>query len=167
MRLKGFDYNNQGAYFLTICTHNRKQILSRIVGGVVPDAPCVTELLFCGRIADKYIKQLNSFYDDIEVISYVIMPNHIHLLLFIKNPESSELLPNGASRTPPPTAQHSKVSRFVSTFKRYCNKEYGSNIWQRYYYDHIIRSVDDYGEHLQYIYENPIRWKFDKLYSKE
>lgn len=61
--------------------------------------------------------------------------------------------------------QNSIVSRFVSTFKRFCNKEYGKNIWQNRSYDHVIRNQEDYDEHLKYIFENPARWELDKLYS--
>ena len=156
IRLQGFDYNSAGAYFITICTENRQQTLSRIVGGDVLDAPKV-QLLPYGKIADKDICQLNDFYDTIRVDGYVIMPNHIHILLMV--------FKDGASRTSPPTKQHSAVSQFVSTFKRFCNKEYGINIWQRYYNDHVIRNQDDYDEHLRYIQENPIRWQEDELYT--
>ena len=158
-RLKNFDYSFSGAYFITICTENRQQILSSIVGGDVPDAPKNVELSTYGKIAEKYIKQLNDFYDDVKVDRYVIMPNHIHIMLFV--------LQNGASRTSPPTKQHATVSQFVSTFKRFCNKEYGGNIWQRYFYDHVIRNREDYEEHIKYIYENPIRWYYDKLFPNE
>ncbi len=158
-RLQNFDYDSEGAYFITLCTENRRQILSRVVGGDVLDAPKNVELLPYGRIADKYINQLNHFYDNIKIDQYVIMPNHIHIMMFVMG--------NGASRTSPPTRQHSAVSQFVSTFKRFCNKEYGGNIWQRHFNDHIIRNREDYEEHLRYIYENPIRWQFDKLYAEE
>jgi REP element-mobilizing transposase RayT len=114
-----------------------------------------------GKIADKYINQLNDFYKDISVESYVIMPNHIHIMLFIKGME------NGPSRTPVPTSQNTIVARFLSTFKRFCNKEIGINIWQYRSNDHIIRDRQDHEEHLRYISENPMRWQFDKLYSKE
>ena len=63
--------------------------------------------------------------------------------------------------------QNSVVSRFVSTFKRYCNKEYGRNIWQYRSYDHIIRDQADFDKHLQYIYENPFGWTKDDLYVDE
>lgn len=158
-RLQGFDYNSSGAYFITICTDKRRQILSRIVGVDVPDDPKRIELFPYGNIADKYINQLNDFYADIKIDSYVIMPNHIHILLFV--------LENGSSRTSTPTKQHSRVSQFVSTLKRFCNKEYGENIWQRHFNDHIIRNREDYEEHLRYIYENPIRWCYDELYAEE
>ena len=114
IRLRDFDYNSCGAYFITICTNQRRKILSRIVvGGDVLDAPSVKgdvldapsvkgdvldapsvkgdvldalphiELLPHGKIADKYINQLNDFYNDIKIDKYVIMPNHIHLIIFV------------------------------------------------------------------------------------
>ena len=95
IRLKDYDYSDTGLYFLTICTNKRKKILSNIVGGDVPDAPNV-ELTVYGKIADKYINQLNNHYETISVEQYVIMPNHIHLILFVNK--------DGASRTSPPTA---------------------------------------------------------------
>ena len=135
-RLQGYDYNTPGAYFLTICVENRKCILSRIAGTGVLDGPKI-ELLPYGKVAEKYINQLNDFYDDLAIESYVIMPNHIHILLQILEGPSRTPVPtgvpennNGPSGRPVPTMQNSVVSRFVSTFKRYCNKEYGRNIFE-------------------------------------
>ena len=156
-RLKAFDYNKSGAYFITICTEERRQILSRIVGVDVLGDPKNVELLPYGMVADKYIKQTNEFYENLTVDQYVIMPNHIHLILFVCE--------DGSPRTSTPTKQTSSVSHFISTFKRFCNKEYGGNIWQRGFYDHIIRGQEDYDEIVKYIYENPIRWHYDELYS--
>ena len=158
VRLKNFDYSSSGAYFVTICTKNRRKILSRVVGGDVLDAPKNIELLPYGKIADKHMKQLNNFYADIRAEQYVIMPNHIHIMLFVSG--------GGASRTSPPTKQHSSVAQYVSTFKRFCNKEYGENIWQKYYNDHIIRDREDYEAHLKYICENPLNWYYDEMYSE-
>ncbi len=159
-RLKGFDYNSVGAYFITICTQNRRCILSRVVGTGVLDGPQI-ELTKYGKIADKYINQLNEFYNNLSVESYVIMPNHIHILLWVKGNE------NGPSRMPVPTLQNSIPARFLSTFKRFSNKEYGENIWQYRSNDHIIRNREDYEEHFRYIYEKPMRWYYDELYSEE
>ena len=128
------------------------------VGGDVLDAPLL-ELLPYGEIANKHINQINDFYKDMEIEHFVIMPNHIHFML--------RVFDYGAPRTSPPTNHHSKVSRFVSNFKRFCNKEIGSNIWQRGYYDHIIRNINDYERSVKYIYENPMRWQYDKLHSDE
>ncbi len=157
-RLQGFDYNRAGVYFITICTQNRRCILSHIVGTGVLDCPQI-ELTKYGEIAKKYITQLDEFYDHISVKSYVIMPNHIHILLFVKG--------NGQSGTPVPTRANSTFSQFISTFKRFCNKEYGENIWQARSNDHIIRNREDYEKHLHYICENPTRWYYDELYLAE
>jgi len=168
-RLKSADYNRNQAVFLTICTKERRCVLSRVVGIGVLDGPQI-ELTKYGQIADKYINQLNDFYDDLSVESYVIMPNHIHIMLWVKGIENGPArtpVTDGPSRTPVPTVQNSIPSRFVSTFKRFCNKEYGTNIWQYRSNDHIIRNRQDYEEHMQYIYENPVRWLYDKLYTEE
>ncbi len=166
-RYQGFDYNSVGVYFITICTQNRRCLLSRIVGTGVPDCPR-PQLTTYGEIADKYIKQLNDFYTHLSVEEYVIMPNHIHLLLWVKGNNGGSV--NGQSRTPVPTnveRANNSCSQFVSTFKRFCNKEYGENICQSRFNDHIIRNREDYEEHVKYIYENPIRWHYDKLYTEE
>jgi len=166
-RLQGFDYGSAGVYFLTICTQNRRCILSHVVGTGVPDCPRV-ELTKQGEIADRYIKQLNAFYDHLSVESYVIMPNHIHLLLFVA--ENKTTPADGQSRTPVPTnivRSNSTVSQFISTFKRFFNKEYGENIWQDRFYDHIIRNREDHEDHLRYIYNNPLHWHLDELYTAE
>ena len=164
-RYQSFDYNSVGVYFITICTQNRRSILSLVVGTGVLDCPQI-ELTQYGEIADKYIKQLNDFYEHLSVEKYVIMPNHIHFLLWVKENKTD----NGQSRTPVPTnieRANSVCSQFVSTFKRFCNKEYGENIWQARFNDHIIRNRDDYEEHVKYICENPIRWYYDELYTEE
>ena len=160
-RLKNFDYNTIGAYFITICTQDRRQILSRIPVGVdVLGDPYDVELLPCGIIADKCIKQIDEFYDHISVERYVIMPNHIHILLFVRecrSPKSSI----------PTSKQTSTVSHFVSTFKRLCNKEFGRNVWQRGFHDHIVRGGEDCDNIVRYICENPMRWFYDELYSED
>ena len=168
-RLRGADYNCSGAVFLTLCTKDRQCTLSRVVGTGVPDGPQI-ELTRLGEIADKYIRQLNDFYEEILVENYVIMPNHIHILLWVKNDKGSQAqvtAQNGPSGTPVPTVQNSIPSRFVSTFKRFCNKECGRNMWQHRSYDHIIRNRQDLEEHLRYIYENPMRWYYDELYAEQ
>ena len=88
------------------------------------------------------------------------MPNHIHLVIYIQK--------NGQSRTPVPTTKaNSEYSRFISTFKRFCNKEYGYNIWQARSHEHIIRDYRDYEKIKKYIHENPLKWQFDEFYCEE
>lgn len=158
-RLKNVDYSSNCLVFLTICTKDRRCILSNVVGTGILDGPQI-ELTHYGKIADKYINQLNEFYDNLSVESYVVMPNHIHMILWVKQKD-------GPSGTPVPTLQNSAVSKFVGTYKRLCNKQAGFNLWQYRSFDHVIRNEDDYQKHLNYIYENPIRWKFDELYVED
>ena len=141
---------------------NRSKFVSsmayHVVGTGVLDCPSIM-LTPYGKTADKYINQLSDFYENISVEKYVIMPNYIHILLFVHE--------NGQSGTPVPTKGNSVVSKFVSTFKRFCNKEYGENIWQDRFYDHIIRDREDFEKHIKYICENPMHWYYDELYSNE
>ncbi len=157
-RMQGFDYNQTGMFFVTICTKDRRCLLSEIVGTEVPDRPSI-KLTEYGQIAEKYIRQLDEFYEHISVHSHVIMPNHIHIMFSIEK--------SGQSGIHASTRANSDFSQFVSTFKRFCNKEYGENIWQARSHDRIIRNRLDYEEHMRYIQENPICWYYDELYPEE
>lgn len=156
-RIESYDYSQIGAYFVTICTQNRMKILSKLsVGTPLPGCPQepVAELLWHGKIADQFIRQLNAFYLNLSVDKYVIMPDHIHFLISIHDVD-------GHPGTGVPT-RTSVIARFVGTFKRFCNKEYGKNIWQSRYYDHVIRNQRDYNEIWEYIENNPRKWVLSK-----
>ena len=154
-RLQDYDYNQNGAYFVTICTQDRKPILSHIVGGGALDAPRVI-LTSIGEIARKYIESGNRI-PGVTVDQYVIMPNHIHLILLV-----DETAANGTSRAPSPT--NMVVPHFVSTFKRFCHRDIGEPIFQRSFYDHVIRGQADYDQIAEYIINNPKQWELDRLY---
>ncbi len=156
IRLKNFNYSEQGVYFITICVKDKKCILSQIVGDGVIDVPEI-KLLDYGKIAEKQILSINEAYDFLNIESYVIMPNHIHLLVKVLKRNSE-----GMSGTPSPT--NMEIPKLVSTFKRFCNKTYGENIWQRGYNDRIIRDEADYIKHLEYIKNNTLKWNKDKYY---
>lgn len=152
-RLKNYDYSSQGAYFITICTKDRRCILSTIVGDdayIVPlcDAHIVPEikLTHYGEIVKKYIDSIPG------IDKYVIMPNHIHLLIVI----------DGPMRASAPTIS---VPSLIRSFKILVSKEIGCGIWQRSYYDDIIRDEEDYLNHWQYIENNPAKWSEDKYYT--
>ena len=93
-RLKDYDYDSAGAYFITVCTQDRKCLLSYIVGGGAFDAP-ENQLTSMGKIVEKYIQSGNHI-DRVTVEKYVIMPNHVHLLLIVD-------MVDGTSRAPSPT----------------------------------------------------------------
>ena len=88
------------------------------------------------------------------------MPNHIHIIIFLR----SGSYDNGSSKAPTPTNE--MLPHVISTFKRFCNKELGNNIFQRGYYEHIIRDREDHENRVKYIHENPLRWYYDELYSE-
>ena len=155
-RLKGYDYSVPGMYFLTVCTKNRKQILGQIVGGGDFDAPQMI-LSEYGNILEKHLILMNKKHTHINIDKYVIMPNHFHLIINI-----TENM-NGASETAAP--YNSEISKFVSLLKRYCNREYGKNIWQSSCNDHIIRGEKDYQKIWEYIDTNVIRWEKDCFYN--
>ena len=159
-RLKTYDYSQNGAYFITICTRDRRKILSSIVGPPLPGWPLPqtsrdihsgVSLLPYGVIAEKYICQLDAFYPHLSVDRYVIMPDHIHFLISVQHPD-------GHPGRGVPTERNSLIAQFVGTFKRFCNREYGENIWQARYYDHIIRNQQDYNAVWEYIENNPAKW---------
>lgn len=153
-RLREYDYSSNGRYFVTICVQDKKLLLgSVVVGDGVLDVPKM-QLSRFGLIAEKYIQNMSHKYDGISVEDYVIMPNHIHLVIGI--------LKQGTSRTPSPTNQI--IPKFVSSFKRFCNREYGYNIWQRSYHDRIIRNDEEYRKIHDYIEGNPIAWQNDKFF---
>jgi len=152
-RLSDYDYSENGAYFITICTQDRKPILGHIVGGGALDAPIVA-LTKTGEITRKYILSSNRI-PGILVDKFVIMPDHIHLILLV-----DETAAKGTSRAPSPT--NAVIPHFVSTFKRFCHREIGENIFQRSYYDHVIRNQQDYDEIWQYIENNPRKWFLQK-----
>ena len=156
-RLKSFDYSTTGAYFITICTQNRKNILSTIVGEGSP----LPKLSHYGEIVDLWIQKLPEKYHEISVDCYVIMPNHIHLLLSV--------MKDDGRGNPSPT-----VDTAMGWLKYQITKEInklrgtpGEKLLQRSFFDHIIRNQDDYYEIYKYIYENPMRWKLDRFYAEE
>ena len=192
-RLGCFDYSESGSYFITICTEGRRNILSEISAGAgFPDSPEVTCILLdSGKTVEKWIQKMNCYYDDISVDCYVIMPDHVHLLLSltedsglsgrpvvgglpdapIQGPLIFEPSPGircGLSRRPAPTGSrrpaptgsrcNAAISRFVGTLKRFTNREIGEKIWQRSFYDHVIRNQQDYEEAWNYIEDNPRKW---------
>ncbi len=151
-RLANYDYDTNGMYFITVCTKNKQRILSEIaVGGDDPGAPQVL-LSEYGAVVERNLLKMDKIYSAVSVERYVIMPNHIHLLLRI----GSDLdCTNGAPRSSPPT---NTVSRFVTALKKFTNKESGSDLWQRGFYDHIIRDDEDYLIKSEYIDKNPMNW---------
>ena len=155
-RLKNFDYSSCGTYFLTICAKNKECIFSRIiVGRDDPGAP-ETSLTGIGRTIEKYILKIPEVYKGTTIENYVIMPNHVHILLTMSDILSTNLADCGAPRLSRPT-----VSTIVGALKCFTNRETGKKLWQTGFYDHIVRDEEDFLIRWQYISRNPAKWYFN------
>ena len=152
MRLAGYDYSQPGAYFITVCTKDRKCLLSTIVGADDHIGPH-TNLTYTGKIVEKYTKTIPG------IGLYVIMPNHVHMILHV----SSKVAGDGPMWSSAPT--DTKVQNLVRSWKTLITKELGVSIWQRSYYDHVIRDEQDYRMIGEYIIGNPGKWAEDKYYT--
>ncbi len=152
LRLKDYDYSQSGAYFVTICTQNQLQILSEICrGGAL--------LLPIGEICKAQICKTEQRYN-IKIEKYVIMPNHIHMIIFILK-EREEQSPSHT------------LSNIICAFKSVTTKLSNENdnivgrkIWQRSYHDHIIRNEHEYKKIWEYIETNPQKWEDDCYHAK-
>ena len=151
-RLREYDYSTPGAYFITICVKDRKQLLSKIIVG--DDAHIVpkNQILNYGLICDKYINNINTKYENVTVDKYVIMPNHIHLIIFL----------HGTMKASSPTKN---IETIIRSFKTMVTKQIGHSILQRSFHDHIIRDKYDYEKIWEYIDTNPLKWQSDCFYN--
>ena len=164
IRLKNRDYSEPGAYFITICTKNKEKLLWNgeldiqkfdwQLVGAHRVRPRNLPLSKIGIVVEQKLEQWGNVYENIYLSSYVVMPNHVHIMVVILPDES------GRTRCAP------TVSHMVKMFKETVTKQLGENIWQKLFHDHIIRNKCDYEEISKYIYENPLKWQFDELYSE-
>ena len=156
-RLKGYDYTSPGAYFITICAKNRECLFGSIPPSFVgvdaridprADVPvCLTPL---GQIVQKHLPSIPG------VTAYVVMPNHLHCLIVIPEADGS-----GPMQASAPT-----ISQRVRIFKGLVAHDAGCSVFQRSFYDHIVRSEAEYREIYDYILTNPARWAMDKFYTE-
>ena len=156
-RLQGYDYSKNGYYFLTICTDKRKPNLSNVGRGLAPAANSVV-LSGIGKIAEEQLFVLETKYPFLKIDRYVIMPNHIHAIFVLNN--------KTAGASPRPTVMDI-VCAYKSQTTRICNKEDnipGRKIFQKSFYDEIIRNQEAYDKISKYIYEKPMNWELDELF---
>lgn len=153
-RLTGYDYSRPGCYFVTICAKNRRYLFWDEFDWRV-GAACGRPLLSqIGTIVEKEIHRLSQIYSMVCVDKFVVMPNHIHLLIRIRFSESGR--PQAA-----PT-----LSQIINQFKGSATKRAGYILWQKGYHDHIIRSEADYLRIWDYIDTNPAKWREDCYYCQ-
>jgi REP element-mobilizing transposase RayT len=157
-RLKGYDYSSNGAYYITMCVEDGHEMLGEIVGRAAPGAPCTMELSEYGKIVHKEIEDTPSYYKNVFIDKFVVMPNHVHMIILIAGED-------GAPRASRPTS--ALIPRIIGVIKRKTNKAYGFDMWQTSFYDEIIRNEQAYRNIWQYIDNNPAKWAEDEFYKRE
>ncbi len=154
VRLKDYDYSQTGYYFITICTKDKKNLFGEIVGADDPVCPKATiQTNKIGEIAIECWEKINHIYDNVKTKEFCIMPNHIHGII--------EIEAGGQGRPPLPKI----IQGYKSVTTRMCFKYGIKNLWQRNYYEHIIRNEDDYLNTCEYIENNLLKWTEDKYYT--
>lgn len=144
LRIKGYDYSLEGYYFITICTKDRECILSKI--SKCRGEHCSSELTKEGITVKQYIEKMKSIYKNIEIDEYIIMPNHIHMILIINK------------------RGNNSISQIIQQLKGIITKKLGYSIWQKLFYEHIIRNDKEYLMIKKYIIDNPYNWNKDKYF---
>ena len=161
-RLKNYDYSTPGAYFITICTHNKQCLLSHIAGAIHESPENI--LTPYGEIVNQEILKIESHYTNVRVDKYVIMPNHIHMMIVISQTEGINPFPT----------KKCDISNIIGKFKAGVSRTVGNafmhsadkKLWQSSFHDHIIRGKEDYQKIWQYIDTNHLKWEQDKFYIK-
>lgn len=154
MRLPDFDYSREQYYFVTICTKDRQPFLSKIVGNGFNRS---VKLLYsrAGKVCVQHLRNIPAHFPDVTVDKFVVMPNHVHLILAI-----------GCSGEPERLKPFPTLSTIIGQYKAGVSRELGVSIWQKSFYDHIIRGKEDYQEIWEYIDENPLQWAQDEYYGR-
>jgi len=139
IRLQNYDYSKENMYFITICVKNRLEILGKIIDENI-------KLTKEGNIVKQNINNIAQTYKNVIIDEYVIMPNHIHILLFINYKNSIT------------------ISKIIKHFKTNITKEIEYSIWQKSFYEHIVRNKKEYFKIKEYIRNNIINWRKDKYF---
>jgi REP element-mobilizing transposase RayT len=184
IRLRGYDYSQAGVYFITLCIEGRTSLLGHILDGQM-------HLNDVGKMIEKTWNEIPQFYMGFDVDVFQIMPNHFHSIIKIvggNNCLCRDRRPNEQSRNRQPQNRQLRdgqprgvaptvgdiVGRFKTmTTKRYSDRvkegrwrPFNGKLWQRNYYEHIIRNDSDYHRICQYITNNAANWNTDKLYNE-
>lgn len=164
-RLLDYDYAQPGAYFVTACTKNRKCVLGRVTGETVT-------LSVEGEIVKSVWQALPNHYPHLKLDEFIIMPNHIHGILWLLETRQPHV---GAGLRPAPTQQAKchglpEIMRALKSFSsrrvNEINHTKGQSLWQRSFYEHILRDDEDLYNHRKYIQENPLKWTLDDYYRE-
>jgi len=156
-RLKDYDYSQAGCYFITICISDGKDLLGDIIAGQL-------SLSEYGKTVKLEIENIPTVRKECIIQKYVVMPNHIHMIVQIVGDDGNRPANPRADRHPP--LQRKSISNMVQGLKGVVTRQLGFSIWQRSFHDHIIRDEAEYQRVWQYIDENPQRWNEDCYYTE-
>jgi REP element-mobilizing transposase RayT len=166
IRLKGYDYTQVGAYFITIVTCQRDLLFGKIVNEEM-------QLSDYGRIADECWRAIPDHFPNVELGAHVVMPNHVHGIIVIHDENgvaTNSSPPVGASHASPLPAHGVKpksIGAIVGSYKSAVTKRIGrefntTGIWQRNYYEHVVRNHEEWDRIHRYIKSNPSMWAGDQ-----
>lgn len=165
IRLKEFDYSSNDIYYVTIVTQDRQCIFGDIIDGIIL-------LNQAGCMIDRWLNELPNKFPGIIIDSYVIMPNHVHFLIIHVGADLCVCTNEEKEYIPP------KLAGIVQWFKTMTTNDYirgvrdgicpsfNKRIWQRDYYEHIIRNYAEFQEKREYIKSNPSLWNSDEHHPK-
>lgn len=166
IRLPEYDYSQEGAYFVTICTQDRKCVLGDIIDGQM-------KLNKYGRIVEQCWCNLVSHYTGIELDTFVVMPNHVHGIIVITG-DVNVIKNVGEGFKPSPTdtnrmnTKSHDLTEIVRAFKTFSARKIngerntkGQKVWQRNYFEHIVRNEKSLNKIREYIYNNARNWQDD------
>lgn len=167
-RMARYDYRTPGTYFVTFCSKDRACLLGSVDAVInllaealenrVGQGPCPCRLSGIGMIVDEEIRSLGDRYEQVAIEKYVIMPNHVHLLVTLRQ-----------GRGPCPTVS-TLVGSLKSAVSRRCNQRQllGDHaLWQTSFHDHVVRGQADFDRLWAYIDDNPRQWRDDVYYTEE
>lgn len=155
LRLKNYDYSQNGMYFVTICTYNKKCFFGKIIDNKM-------KLNVVGKIVKDVLLNISKHQKNVRLNEFVIMPNHIHCIIEIVVDGHARPLQKRSAQTLPIV-----INGFKSATTKQINEKFGKNNfkWQRSYYDHIIRKEESLQKIKEYIMINSREWEKDELYN--
>jgi putative transposase len=158
IRLQGYDYSQSNYYFITTCTQNRQNWF-----GEIKNQKMI--LNFYGKICLEHLQNLPNHYNNIKIDTFVIMPNHVHVIIVINQNDKSTTNGQGLALS----LQNKSLSKILNDFKSFSSQEINKLMtddkkfkWQRSFYDHVIRNERSLQKIREYITNNPINWAHDK-----
>ena len=162
-RLPGYDYTQPGAYFVTICTQNQASLFGEVVEGEM-------RLNVYGQIVHDEWAKTADIRQNVQLDSYMVMPNHFHAIIILADVAATTHADVAATRRVAPTGpKPGSIGAIIGQFKSVVAKRInearlasGTRVWQRNYFEHVIRSEDELDAIRKYIAENPMRWEFDR-----